>query len=607
MLGIEQNFVARNPFPNNPVSLLAIPPVLIGSEENSNSFLNSSFQPVAQPNLMQRPSAGLPPLWTRSPSGLWANALACCRHPKDRSKRKATRNLIIDRWETSGFRSHNAEATFNCSQLSAEVHPRGRSVSAIIPNYNHASFLKERIRSILEQTIEVDEIIILDDASTDHSREIIEAATQNSPVPIKTCFNTTNSRNIFSQWETGLELASGDLVWICESDNSCDENFLRSLIPHFADPSVMLAFGRIEFIDETGAFREDVNDNIGLDQFSDNARLASASSWFNGPFGLRCVIRNVGGCVFRRQTLDEGLIADLKTYKICGDWLLYSRLARGGQIAYEPRARSYFRIHGANSSVASFATTGFYDEHVRIAYALRRHYGVEIKTLRNMLRRVWRQCKSRLGPRHAREFADRISLRAIAAEPRVVEHILMAIDPDSRDSGGAFPFLFANELLHQGHDVSLLVTGSTKVPPAFQPLLAKEIPVFTTAHVDRSGLNNFMREFGITLINTHHASADEYLYRFSTRIDIPYIVTDHGSYGSWPMDEKFANWLYRTVDQWVSSQNDDEVPGAISSQAASARRGFRARRLRYSKPISGKNTSLVNSYVATLRAFFSSL
>jgi glycosyltransferase involved in cell wall biosynthesis len=487
-----------------------------------------------------------------------------------------------------------------------EAHPQAPSISAIIPNYNHARFLKERIRSILEQTIKVDEIIILDDASTDHSREIIEDATRNSPVPIKTCFNTINSRNIFSQWKKGLELASGDLVWICESDDSCDVDFLQFLRPYFTEPSIMLTFGRIDFIDQTGALRRDVNYNIGLGSFFGRARIASAASWFNGPFGLRCVIRNVGGCIFRRQTIDEKLMAELRTYEICGDWLLYSRLARGGQIAYEPRARSYFRLHGTNSSVASFETISFYEEHVRIAYALRRNYGAKIRTLRNMLRKVWHQCKSRLGKQQALEFANRISLRAIAAQPRVVQHILIALDEDDRENGGAFPFLFANELSRQGHDVSMLVTGSKTALLEFQSLLKKEIPIFTKAHIERNGLDNFITEFGITLINTHHARADEYLYQLSPRIDIPYIATDHQSHRTWSVDEQFANWLYRNVDKWISSTGDNGVPIAITSKITRGSRRFISGRFKRSKSIDQRDADLLDYYITLQGTFFSS-
>ena len=48
-------------------------------------------------------------------------------------------------------------------------------VTVVTPNYNHARYLPERIDSILAQTFQDFELIILDNASTDNSREIIES------------------------------------------------------------------------------------------------------------------------------------------------------------------------------------------------------------------------------------------------------------------------------------------------------------------------------------------------------------------------------------------------------------------------------------------------
>ena len=48
-------------------------------------------------------------------------------------------------------------------------------VTVITPNYNHARFLPKRLDSILGQTFQDFELIILDDASTDNSREVIES------------------------------------------------------------------------------------------------------------------------------------------------------------------------------------------------------------------------------------------------------------------------------------------------------------------------------------------------------------------------------------------------------------------------------------------------
>ena len=51
-------------------------------------------------------------------------------------------------------------------------------VSVIVPNYNHASYLPQRLDSILTQTYQDFELIILDDCSSDHSRKIIEKYSQ---------------------------------------------------------------------------------------------------------------------------------------------------------------------------------------------------------------------------------------------------------------------------------------------------------------------------------------------------------------------------------------------------------------------------------------------
>jgi len=48
-------------------------------------------------------------------------------------------------------------------------------VSVIVPNYNHAAFLQQRLDTVLNQTYPFIEVIILDDASTDESHTIIEA------------------------------------------------------------------------------------------------------------------------------------------------------------------------------------------------------------------------------------------------------------------------------------------------------------------------------------------------------------------------------------------------------------------------------------------------
>jgi len=113
------------------------------------------------------------------------------------------------------------------------------TVSVIIPNYNHSKFLRKRINSVLDQTFQKFEVIILDDCSSDNSKEIIEEYRFNNKIS-HIVYNDINSGSTFKQWEKGIQLAIGDLIWIAESDDWCEPNFLSILVNAFSKMIVLL-------------------------------------------------------------------------------------------------------------------------------------------------------------------------------------------------------------------------------------------------------------------------------------------------------------------------------------------------------------------------------
>ena len=125
-------------------------------------------------------------------------------------------------------------------------------VSVIIPNYNHAVFLNQRIESVLTQTYRNFEVIILDDCSTDESRSIIQSFISKD-ARFNFISNNENSGSTFKQWNKGVELAESDLIWIAESDDVADPAFLQQALPHFKnDPSVVLVYCQSNRINATG-------------------------------------------------------------------------------------------------------------------------------------------------------------------------------------------------------------------------------------------------------------------------------------------------------------------------------------------------------------------
>src|ERR1039457_1590707 len=101
-------------------------------------------------------------------------------------------------------------------------------VSIVVPNYNHARFLPHRLDSVLGQTFQDFELILLDDCSTDESRSILSQYGGDPRVRIE--FNVVNSGSTFKQWNKGVRLAREEYVWIAESDDYADERLLEKLV-----------------------------------------------------------------------------------------------------------------------------------------------------------------------------------------------------------------------------------------------------------------------------------------------------------------------------------------------------------------------------------------
>ena len=76
-------------------------------------------------------------------------------------------------------------------------------VSVIIPNYNHAKYLEERIDSVLNQSYKDFEVIVLDDYSTDNSKEVINKYAGHPKVS-HIILNEENSGSTFKQWHKGF-------------------------------------------------------------------------------------------------------------------------------------------------------------------------------------------------------------------------------------------------------------------------------------------------------------------------------------------------------------------------------------------------------------------
>lgn len=226
------------------------------------------------------------------------------------------------------------------------------AVSIIVPNYNHAKYLPERLESIFNQTFQDFEVILLDDASTDSSTDIFQQYAAYADVHI--CKNEQNSGSPFRQWLVGLDIAKADILWIAESDDVCKPEFLESLLPAFQDPAVKLAYANSDVIDENSHVIGDYSSDAAeyLTSLSSTkwktSYVVNANQEVNDALGIKNTILNVSAVLLRKFDMPVDFREPLGKMHIAGDWYFYVHAIKNGKVYYDARKWNSHRRHSSS-------------------------------------------------------------------------------------------------------------------------------------------------------------------------------------------------------------------------------------------------------------------
>jgi len=214
-------------------------------------------------------------------------------------------------------------------------------VSVIIPNYNHAPFLEERIESVLNQSFQDFEVILLDDCSTDNSRTIIEHY-RHHPQVSNVVLNEQNTGNTFIQWERGINLAQGKYIWIAESDDVAEKEFLSTLVPLLeADEQRMVAFSHSQMINAQGQPLQQTWHKKGS---NGNVIVHDGPQFDRKVMVKHCAIYNASMTVFRKSVFPL-IPKDFQHFRYCGDWLFWGYVCQHGKVVEVCQQLSRLRRH----------------------------------------------------------------------------------------------------------------------------------------------------------------------------------------------------------------------------------------------------------------------
>ncbi|MGL3001277.1 glycosyltransferase family 2 protein [Flavobacterium sp. RSSB_23] len=218
-------------------------------------------------------------------------------------------------------------------------------VSIIIPSYNHALFLQDRLDSILNQTFKNWEAIIIDDQSSDNSVLVIKDFLKvNSDFRVKYFIvNDKNSGSGYNSWKKGIELAETEYVWIAETDDYSEPTFLQELVEildHNED--VALAFCGSNYIEDSKIIYDSTNRTKDLEVDFGKYKIVG-DNVFLSKMPFNTYITNGSSVVFRKPK--EKMNVELFNNRQLSDLFLWSFLVQNRKFVFLNKNLNFFRRH----------------------------------------------------------------------------------------------------------------------------------------------------------------------------------------------------------------------------------------------------------------------
>lgn len=316
-------------------------------------------------------------------------------------------NVWISFYKTLRFLKHKKnkklipKIDIQCIEKAAKKQKKlaeqGIKISVVVPNYNYSNYLYQRVYSILNQNYKIHELIILDDASKDNSLFYIKQIEQKISgfVNVKVVVNDINSGNAFSQWQKGINLATGDYVWVAEADDYAKKNFLNEVVsPLKKNNNIVISYANTGFIDSNGYItKNSLVDQIDILKTNHwNASYVNKGiSEINCYSYLNCTIPNVSGTIIKKGNYDE-IFESAKKFHQSGDWFTYLNILNLGDISFINKTLNYYRVHGNNIS-QTFDKKAHILEIQRIYKFVKEKYGIDDEQQIQMYNRIKFLCK----------------------------------------------------------------------------------------------------------------------------------------------------------------------------------------------------------------------
>lgn len=231
-------------------------------------------------------------------------------------------------------------------------------VSVIMPTYNHAKFIGKAIESVLNQTYQNLELIIIDNYSEDDTEKIVASYGDNRIIYLK----FRNNGIIAASRNHGIKHSQGEYIAFLDSDDSWHKQKIEKQLPHFGTPEIIGVASNAILVSESPYYRKR--------NFLARSVRGYVDYKYKNILNYNRIMTS--SLIVRREILDRaGLFDEDKTFSFIEDWELWLRMARYGSFrVLESPLLTYLvsRKRGYQSSIISKNCLKILDKQVNLDY-----------------------------------------------------------------------------------------------------------------------------------------------------------------------------------------------------------------------------------------------
>ena len=211
-------------------------------------------------------------------------------------------------------------------------------VTVLTTTYNHSKFITDCIRSVLAQTYDNWEQVIVDDGSTDNTEEIVKEFDDERIVYVRQ--KHVGVHRLAETYNRGLKLSRGEFIAVLEGDDMFPRRKLELQVPSFTDDDVVLSFGKCVLVNQDKKV-------LGMWPLNGN-RFIGMTDWLT-PLLVNYYITG-GTVMLRRDPLQKigGFSQPFGTVAV--DYSTYLELALIGKFRFVNEVLGVWRKHGESFS-----------------------------------------------------------------------------------------------------------------------------------------------------------------------------------------------------------------------------------------------------------------